>query len=322
MILIVLEQHKGILPDTSLETLTAARELAKATNDTVEALVIGSQAKNLVSQLKGCAKVLIADDQKLDAYAPEAYAKIVTETIQKRSPKFVLAAGTDIGNDWLARVAVRLDLGLATGCAELKAEGSALKVTRFNWGGSLLEEAELLSSPKLLTVQPHAVSKKPGEGAEPAIEMLNVTLSEKDFRVQVKQVLASEKKGITLQDAKVVVGGGRGMGAAENFKLLEELASLLNGAVGGSRVATNNGWRPHSDQIGQTGQIIAPDLYIACGISGAIQHMVGCKASKKILVINKDNEAPIFQRADYGVVGDALQIIPALIAEVKKAKGM
>ncbi len=322
MILAILEHQNGVFPETSLEALTAARELARATNDSVEVVLIGSQSKILLSHLKGCAKALVVEDAKLDHYVPEAYAKIVAETIQKRSPKIVLAAGTDLGNDWMSRVAVRLDLGLATGCAEFRADGAALKVTRFNWGGSLLEEAELLSSPKLVTVQPHAVIKKSGEGADPAIESLSVALSEKDFRIQIKQVLASEKKGITLQDAKVVVGGGRGMGAAENFKMLEELASLLNGAVGGSRVATNNGWRPHSDQIGQTGQIIAPDLYIACGISGAIQHMVGCKASKKILIINKDSEAPIFQRADYGVIGDALQIIPALITELKKAKGM
>jgi len=322
MILAVLEQTKGALPESSLEALTAARELAKAANDQVEALLVGSQAKSLVSHLKGCAKALLVEDAKLDTYVPEAYAKIVAETVQKRSPKAIIAAGTDVGNDWMSRVAVRLDLGLATGCTEFKLEGDNLRVMRFNWGGSLLEEAELRSSPKLVTVQPHAIPNKPGDGAEPATETLSVALNEKDFRVQLKQVLASEKKGITLQEAKIVIGGGRGMGAGENFKMLEELAGLLNGAVGGSRVATNNGWRPHSDQIGQTGQIIAPDLYIACGISGAIQHMVGCKASKKILVVNKDSEAPIFQRADYGVVGDALQVIPALIAEVKKAKGL
>lgn len=322
MILSILEQRTGELPETSLEALTAARELAQATNNPLEALLIGRHTKHLLSQLKGCAKALLVEDPKLDSYVPEAHAKIAAEIIQKRSPKMVVASGTDLGNDWLSRVAARLDLGLASGCTEFKLESTVLRVTRFNWGGSLFEEAELLSTPKLITVQPHAVTKKDGEGPEPAMETVSVALTERDFRIQVKQLLASEKKGITLQDAKVVIGGGRGMGAAENFKMLEELAGLMNGAVGGSRVATNNGWRPHSDQIGQTGQIIAPDLYIACGISGAIQHMVGCKASKRILVINKDPEAPIFQRADFGVVGDALQVIPALIAEVKKAKGL
>jgi electron transfer flavoprotein alpha subunit len=161
------------------------------------------------------------------------------------------------------------------------------------------------------------------DGHTPTVEALPVALSEKDFRVRMKELIPSEKKGISLTDAKVVIGGGRGMGSAEAFKMLEELASLLhNAAVGATRVATNNGWRPHSDQIGQTGAQIAPDLYIACGISGAIQHMVGCKNSKKILAINKDPEAPIFQRADYGVIGDLHQVVPALVAELKRLKGV
>jgi len=324
MILAILETAKNALLEASLETLTAARDLAQKTNDSVTALLMGKEVQALAQTVQGISAALVVEDQRLDGYVPEAFARIVAEAIAQKSPKIVLAAGTERGNDLMARVAARLDLGLATNCTEFFVESGALKrVTRSNWGGSLLEEVEILSSPMLLTLAPHAIPAQSADGAAPErVETLSVALSERDFRVRVKELIPSEKKGISLTDAKVVIGGGRGMGSAEAFKMLEELAGLLgNAAVGATRVATNNNWRPHSDQIGQTGVQIAPDLYIACGISGAIQHMVGCKNSKKILAINKDPEAPIFQRADYGVIGDLHQIIPALIAELKRLKG-
>lgn len=324
MILAILETAKNALLEASLETLTAARDLAQKTNDSVTALLMGKEVQALAQTVQGISAALVVEDQRLDGYVPEAFARIVAEAIAQKSPKIVLAAGTERGNDLMARVAARLDLGLATNCTEFFVESGALKrVTRSNWGGSLLEEVEILSSPMLLTLAPHAIPAQSADGAAPErVETLSVALSERDFRVRVKELIPSEKKGISLTDAKVIIGGGRGMGSAEAFKMLEELAGLLgNAAVGATRVATNNNWRPHSDQIGQTGVQIAPDLYIACGISGAIQHMVGCKNSKKILAINKDPEAPIFQRADYGVIGDLHQIIPALIAELKRLKG-
>jgi electron transfer flavoprotein alpha subunit len=324
MILAILETAKNALLEASLETLTAARDLAQKTNDSVTALLMGKEVQALAQTVQGISAALVVEDQRLDGYVPEAFARIVAEAIAQKSPKIVLAAGTERGNDLMARVAARLDLGLATNCTEFFVESGALqRVTRSNWGGSLLEEVEILSSPMLLTLAPHAIPAQSADGAAPErIETLSVALSERDFRVRVKELIPSEKKGISLTDAKVIIGGGRGMGSAEAFKMLEELAGLLgNAAVGATRVATNNNWRPHSDQIGQTGVQIAPDLYIACGISGAIQHMVGCKNSKKILAINKDPEAPIFQRADYGVIGDLHQIIPALIAELKRLKG-
>ncbi len=323
MILAILEISKSALTEASWEVLTAARDLAQKTNDSAAALLIGKGAQALALTLKGVGAVLVADDQRLEGYIPDAFAQVASSAIAQKSPKIAIAPGTETGNDLMARVAARLHLGLATNCTEFVVENGALKrVTRSNWGGSLLEEVEILSSPILLTLQPHAIPAQMSDGHTPTVETLSVALSEKDFRVRMKELIPSEKKGISLTDAKVVIGGGRGMGSAEAFKMLEELASLLhNAAVGATRVATNNGWRPHSDQIGQTGVQIAPDLYIACGISGAIQHMVGCKNSKKILAINKDPEAPIFQRADYGVIGDLHQIVPALIAELKKLKG-
>nr|BAL56198.1 electron transfer flavoprotein alpha subunit [uncultured Acetothermia bacterium]BAL59928.1 electron transfer flavoprotein alpha subunit [Candidatus Acetothermum autotrophicum] len=324
MIFTILEIAKQAISEASLETLTAARDLAQKTNDSVAALLIGKGVRALAPTVKGVGAVLVVEDQQLDSYIPEAFAKIVAEAITQKSPKIALAPGTESGNDLMARVAARLNLGLATNCTEFFVEGGALtRVTRSNWGGSLLEEVEVLSRPILLTLQPHAQSAQSADGAAPSVETISVTVSDKDLRVRVKELLPREQKGISLTDAKVVIGGGRGMGSAEAFKMLEELAALIgNAAVGATRVATNNNWRPHSDQIGQTGTQIAPDLYIACGISGAIQHMVGCKNSKKILAINKDPEAPIFQRADYGVIGDLHQIVPALIAELKRLKGV
>ncbi|MCS6903273.1 MAG: electron transfer flavoprotein subunit alpha/FixB family protein [Candidatus Bipolaricaulota bacterium] len=323
MIFVLVETANQKLTESSWETLTAARDLAQKLSDTTEALLIGSSVRALAPTLKGLRSVSVVEDPRLAGYIPEAFAKIAAEAIQKKRPTVVLAPGTEMGNDWLARVAARLDLSLATGCTEFFIENGALKgVTRTNWGGSLLEETEILSTPKLLTLQPHAVAAQPLAGAEPSVEALAVTLEDRDFRVRLKELVRKEKTGISLTEAKVVVGGGRGLGSAEAFKMLEELASLLNNAaVGATRVATSNNWRPHSDQIGQTGTQIAPDLYIAVGVSGAIQHMVGCKNSKKILAINKDPDAPIFQRADYGVIGDLHQIVPALIAEIKRLKG-
>jgi electron transfer flavoprotein alpha subunit len=194
-------------------------------------------------------------------------------------------------------------------------------VVRYRWGSSLLEEANLHGDPKLITIATHVIDAKEGKTcAEPTLEVFSPELEEKDRRVRVTAREETHSEGVDLRTASVVVGGGRGVGSQEGFKVLEELASMLGGAVGGSRVATNNGWRPHSDQIGLTGNRIAPDLYLACGISGAIQHLVGCNRAKHVLVINKDRGAPFFRRADYGVVGDLHEILPALIAEIRKKR--
>lgn len=334
MILCFVEHRRGQIADTSLEALTACRELAEALTagpPEVEAVLIGSNVRSLAESLKGFAsKVLLVQDPRLTNYFPEAYARALTQVIKMKAPQGVVAAGTEQGHDVLSRVAAALDLGLATVCSgfQFKAAGgsasglkqSQLKITRTIMGGSLLEDAQLLSSPVLLTIEPHAFQAKPFETRAPEGEEIKVELSEKDFRVKFVEFVEMKREGVSLVDAKVVVGGGRGVGSAEGFSILEELASLLGGAVGVTRVVINNGWRPHSDQIGQTGVQIAPDLYIACGISGAIQHMVGCKGAKKIIAINKDPDAPIFSRADYGIVGDLHQVVPALIEEIKRLR--
>jgi electron transfer flavoprotein alpha subunit len=287
----------------SLEALTFASELGDA-----EALVFGeADVDGYVSH----GRRVVHD--RLGEYAPEAWAQAVIEL----APEVVVAPGTDRGHEVLAHVAARLDVPLAANVVEAKVDGDALQLTRQRWGGSLLEEANLTGTPKLLTVAAHAVEARPA-GVATTLEEFRPTLGDEHFVVRVTRREEPSAGAVRLDTARVVVGGGRGVGSKEGFEVLEELADLLGGAVGGSRVVTNLGWRPHSDQVGQTGARIAPDLYIACGVSGAIQHIVGCKSAKRLLVINKDETAPIVARADWAVIGDLHEIVPAIVAELRK----
>jgi electron transfer flavoprotein alpha subunit len=238
------------------------------------------------------------------------------ELIHQLSPTHVVAAGSDNGNEVLAHVAARLDLPLAANVTEVRGD----ELTRVRWGGSLLEQARIEAPLKLLTVAPHAVAAEPA-GAPASVETFVPELAESDLVVRVQERVAKDGGGISLAEAKVVVSGGRGVGSAEGFSIIEDLAGLLGAAVGCSRVVTSAGWRPHTDQVGQTGTKVSPDLYIACGISGATQHIAGCKGAKKILAINDDAEAPILASADYAVIGDLHEIVPAIAAELRKAKG-
>ncbi|MDX6398257.1 MAG: electron transfer flavoprotein alpha subunit [Gaiellaceae bacterium] len=248
-----------------------------------------------------------------EEYAPGAWAAAIVQLIETHSPDAVVAAASDRGQEAMAHAGARLDLPLAANCVSAE-PGDPWRVVRQRWGGSLLEEATLSGPVKLLTVAQHVV-----EAAAPVpVEPFAPELSEADLAVRVLRREEPPPGTVSLTDARVVVGGGRGVGSAEGFGLLEELAALLGGAVGGSRVVTNLGWRAHTDQVGQTGARIAPDLYIACGISGAIQHIVGCKGAKKILAINKDPHAPMIARSDYAVVGDLHEVVAAVIEELRR----
>jgi electron transfer flavoprotein alpha subunit len=249
-----------------------------------------------------------------DAYAPSAWATTVVELIAQRSPTAVVAPGSDRGNEVMAHVAAQLDQPMAANCVSL-APGDPATVVRVRWGGSLLEEARLHGSPLLVTTAPHAIA------AAPAPEVQTVQAPADPSAAAVIEHLTTSTAGVSLADADVVVSGGRGVGSAEGFALIEELAQLLGGAVGCSRAVTSAGWRPHTDQVGQTGTKISPEIYIACGISGATQHMAGCKGAKKLLAINEDGEASIFASADYAVIGDLHEVLPAISAEIRKAKG-
>jgi electron transfer flavoprotein alpha subunit len=243
-------------------------------------------------------------------YAPAAWAAAIAAAADGAGA--IVAAGSDRGNELLAHVAARLDQPFAANVTRIDGD----VVTRIRWGGSLLEEARLHGSPRILTVAPHT---HPAEAAGAEVELL--VPDGADTSPRVVERVEEQTGGVSLRDAKVVVSGGRGVGSAEGFAIIEELAGLLGAAVGCSRVVTSAGWRPHTDQVGQTGTKISADLYVACGISGATQHIAGAKGAKKILAINSDPEAPIFASADYGVIGDLHEIVPAISAELRKARG-
>ena len=322
MVLAFIDHDRGILNPPCFQVLTFGRELSETLGVPLQAVLIGCDPAGLRDELHryGVSRIHVINHPRLEDYAPEAWAKSIAQLIRSVQPRVVLAASTDKGNEVLAHVGALLELPMAANCMQVN-PGSPFQVLRQRWGSSLLEEAELHGDPKLITIAPHVIEAKEGKTcADPSLETFFPTLEEKDLRVRVTAREETHSDGVDLRTASVVVGGGRGVGSEEGFRTLEELAGLLGGAVGGSRVATNNGWRPHSDQVGLTGNRIAPNLYIACGISGAIQHLVGCKGAKHVMVINKDNGAPFFRRADYGVVGDLHEILPALISEIRKKR--
>lgn len=323
--ILALVEHDGGRPDRlSLEALTIAGRLAGTLGTTVHAALLGPDAEVAAAALGafGVGTAHVIAHERLDAYAPAAWAVGLGQVVADGSFDAVVAPGSERGAEVLAHFAARAGSAMAANVVDIE-PGERWKVTRQRWAGSLLEEAWLDGSPRLMSVAPHAVAPhEPMDSAvAPAVVARTPVLSDGDLRVRVSRHVPSAADSVALTEAKVVVGGGRGIGSAEGFAMLEELASLLGGAVGVSRVATSLGWRPHAEQIGQTGARIAPDLYIACGISGAIQHIVGCKAAKRILVINKDSDAPIFSRATYAVVGDVHTVVPAISAEIRRTRG-
>jgi electron transfer flavoprotein alpha subunit len=291
-----------------------ALSLARALGEPLHAFTVGD-APGLGAY--GVQTIHVTEDDRLSAYAPAAWAACLEQLIDQVQPTAVVAAGTHRGNEVLSHVAARRDLPFAANCIAVGSDGT---VTRVRWGGSLLEEARINADLKLLSVAPHMVEATTVNGAEATVETFEPALEDADLAVRVSGHEETVTAGISLAEAKVVVSGGRGVGSADGFGILEELAGLLNAAVGCSRVVTSAGWRPHTDQVGQTGTKVAPDLYIACGISGATQHIAGCKGAKKILAINSDAEAPILASADYAVIGDLAEIVPAITAELRKAQ--
>jgi electron transfer flavoprotein alpha subunit len=321
-VLVYVEHANGVADRVSLESIALARGL----DGPVEAIVAGGPSAALASIASalgahGVATVHVAEVGRLDAFAPEALGALIAKAAAARSPSVVVGPGTERGNEVMAHAAARLAQPMVANVMTIAVEDGGWNLARQRWAGSLIEDARLEATIGLITVAPHttAVSEVAGP-ASATVVPFEADLTDKDLRVRVSGREAPEAGTISLSDAKVVIGGGRGVGSAEAFAELDELAGLLGAAVGVSRVVTSNGWKPHTMQIGQTGLRIAPDLYIACGISGAIQHIVGCRAAKRILAINTDPEAPIMGRAAYAVIGNLHEVVPAISAEIRRRR--
>jgi electron transfer flavoprotein alpha subunit len=319
MILVLVDHDRGELDQLSLRALTAARKLGQD----VEAIVIGKEGAALAGIVgEYGAKVLhVASHANLTDYTPMASGRALKNLVEKLKPAAVLAAGSPRGNEQLAHLAAFLDLPMAAECSEITL-GSPHHVLRARWAGNLIESANVHADLLIASVLAFSTEPESANGGAATVVDFEPALEPADYAVKVLSRDAGESKGgVTLVDAKVIVSGGRGVGGPDGFGQIEELANLLGGTVGCSRVVTSSGWRPHAEQVGQTGTKVAPDLYIAAGISGAMQHIAGMKNSKTIVVINTDPEAPILSYADYAIIGDLHQVIPALTSAIRQAKG-
>jgi electron transfer flavoprotein alpha subunit len=315
-ILVLVELENGQPVRSSLEVLGKAAKLGRA-----EAVVLGAAAAEVAPTLGeyGAEKVYVHADAVYDNYLTLPAVETISALLKDHQPALLLFATTYDLRDIAARLSVRNDLGLITDATDLAFEGDALKVT-VPWGGENVVTATLAHGAGIVLTRPKAFGLERYEGRTPEIETLNASVSAGAQTIKVLDTVEVASEGPALEDANVVVSGGRGLGKAENYHLVEELAAALSGAPGATRAIVDAGWLPYSYQVGQTGKTVKPTLYVACGISGAIQHLAGMKGSKYIVAINKDEHAPIFSIADFGVVGDVLTILPKLTEEVKRRK--
>jgi len=313
----ITEQRDGVFRKVSFEAVSEGRRIADGLGADLCAVVVGSGIEGIAGELQkyGADKILVADDPGLADYTTSAYTNVIADLIRSTDPAVVVLGASSTGKDLSARLAARLDAGLAMDCTGVKIDGGKLTCTRPMFGGKIFADVEFDSPIQIVAIRPNVMdiveSAKDG-----AIEKQAVQLGEVKTAVVEKSMDTGDK--IELTEADIMVSGGRG--TAGNFAAIEELAAAFAGAVGASRSAVDEGWRPHSDQVGQTGKVVSPVLYVACGISGAIQHLAGMSTSKFIVAINKDPEAPIFSKADLGIVGDLFDVVPAVAEEVKKVK--
>lgn len=317
-ILAVTEQRDGALRKVSLEVVSAARRLADALGAEVHALVLAGGAVSGVEQLgaHGADKVLVVTHPDFARYSPDGYATAAAE--HGRGAAVVLFAATATGRDLAPRVAAKLGVGLATDVTELGLDGGKLVATRPVYAGKAIQKLRLEATPALASMRPNTVAATPNQKAG-AVEQLAAPAF--TARVTVTGVKAAASAALDVAEAPVVVSGGRGLREPEQFKLLEDLAAAFgNAAVGASRAVVDAGWREHGAQVGQTGKTVSPNLYVAVGISGAIQHLAGMRTAHTIVAINRDKDAPIFKVADYGIVGDLFEIVPRLTAEITRLR--
>jgi len=268
----------------------------------------------------GADKVIVADDDRLAIYTTDAYASVIAQLAQSGEPAIILLGASVQGKDLSGRLAARLGVGMVQDCVAFSLENGNLVAKRPIYAGKAYATVTFKNSvPQIATARPNVLELNEPDGSKSAeVVDAEFSLDDSQLKTKVVEIIQEEGAKVDLTEAERIVSGGRGMKGPENYTILEELADIIDATVGASRSAVDSGWRPHSDQVGQTGKVVSPNLYIACGISGAIQHLAGMSTSKYIVAINKDPEAPIFQKADYGVVGDLFEVVPALTEEIKK----
>lgn len=317
------EQREGELQKVSLELLGEGRRVADKLGVKLTALLLGHNVEGLSKTLAehGADEVLVADDKNLEHFTTDAYTKVICDLASERKPGILFVGATFIGRDLGPRVAARLNTGLTADCTsiDVEVENGDLLATRPAFGGNLMATIACPEHrPQMATVRPGVFEKVNTDGANCKIEKVEVKLADSDIRTKVLEIIKSKKDIVDISEAKIIVAGGRGVGSQESFALLKELADVLGGTVAGSRAAVEKGWIENDYQVGQTGKTVKPSIYIACGISGAIQHVAGMQDSDMIIAVNKDETAPIMKVADFAIVGDVKKVLPELIAQAKE----
>ncbi|WP_238948902.1 electron transfer flavoprotein subunit alpha/FixB family protein [Clostridium sp. YIM B02569] len=319
------EQREGELQKVSLELLGEGRRIADELGVNLTALLLGSNIEGLAKTLAehGADEVLVADDKNLEHYTTDAYTKVICDLANERKPGILFVGATFIGRDLGPRIAARLSTGLTADCTSIDVDvtNGDLLATRPAFGGNLMATIACPEHrPQMATVRPGVFAKITTDPSKCKIEKVDVKLEDSDVRTKVLETIKAKKDIVDIAEADFIVSGGRGVGNKENFQLLKELAEALGGTVAGSRAAVEKGWIDGAYQVGQTGKTVRPQIYIACGISGAIQHVAGMQDSDLIIAVNKDDSAPIMKIADYAIVGDLTKVVPELIAQVKEIK--
>jgi len=321
-ILVFAEQREGEFRKSAFEVARAGRTIADQLGGEAVGVVIGHNVEPIAPELGGFGvrRVLVVDDPRLRFYSGTAYASVLAELVKKEQPSVILAAASAMGKDVAPRLAVKIDAGSAVDCIALRVEKGEIIATRPVYAGKTHIEVSVDSAVKIFTLRPNVFTAGSASSDRAAVEKAEVGLRDEDFSSRVKELhMGVGRPDVT--EAEIIVSGGRGLKSPGNFYLVEELADALGAGVGASRAVVDAGWRPHDEQVGQTGKTVSPTLYVACGISGAVQHLAGMSSSKCIVAINKDKDAPIFQVADYGIVGDVLEVLPALTDEIKLLLG-
>jgi electron transfer flavoprotein alpha subunit len=324
-VLVFVEQRGGKLKKASLEAVSEGRRLADRLSGSLTAIILGDKLDDIPSELRetGLDKLIIGEDEALAHYSTEGYTSALVKAIEDLSPLIVLFSATAMGKDLAPRVAARIKAGLASDCTGfILTDSKELQAVKPIYLSKITATLGFAGPPYLATLRPKAFELELRRDAPPpAVVKLDLAGVEKKIRAKAVDYIVPGSAPADITEAEIIVSGGRGIKCAENFKILKELANILNGAVGASRAAVDSDWADHQIQVGQTGKTVSPTLYLACGISGAIQHLAGMSSSRFIVAINTDADAPIFKVADFGIVGDALKVVPAITRELKKMKG-